>query len=281
MIRSAHLPHGFALLLRASLVPLRVRCKVNPPLQPSCDRQQRPLVGWIPGSPHNIEGCTTQPSTLNQGSSDRGAALETAFKIGFLIALFSLLAAVRRVARELRRRPSATVNQMANEVRVLKIIRPTLGLIFYAALFDWLLPGTRIAWAAFEASPALRWIGVAVCFASVAVIWWCFATLGPNYRGGVGLWDDHELVTAGPYSVVRHPIYTGFIALMLGIWAASASWLVGASGFLLTLSVPVFRLRIEELELRQRFTMRYAEYEQSTPRFFPRVFSPRKSGGST
>ena len=41
-------PNGFAVLLRASLVPLRVRCKASPPLRPSCDRQQQPLVRTRP-----------------------------------------------------------------------------------------------------------------------------------------------------------------------------------------------------------------------------------------
>ena len=40
-------PNGFAVLLRASFVPLRVRRKASPPLRPSCDRQQQPLVRLI------------------------------------------------------------------------------------------------------------------------------------------------------------------------------------------------------------------------------------------
>ena len=35
---------------------------------------------------------------------------------------------------------------------------------------------------------------------------------------------DPELVTTGPYSLVRHPIYTGMIAAMIGTALAVSLW---------------------------------------------------------
>jgi protein-S-isoprenylcysteine O-methyltransferase Ste14 len=192
-------------------------------------------------------------------------------KVVFGLVFFGLLGAVRGVARQLRKRPEGKVYQMPNEVSALRVIRPTLGLIFYLALFDWLLPGTRLPWAQLGTPLLVRWSGAGLCVLSVAIIWSSFAALGHNYRGGVGLWGDHELVTKGPYARVRHPIYGAFMLLMLGAGAMSTSWLVGTSGLLLTLSIPAFRLRIEERELKERFGSKYLEYERSTPRFLPRV----------
>lgn len=195
--------------------------------------------------------------------------MEVALKVVFGLVFCGLLGAVRGVAKQLRQRPEGKVNQMPNEVPALKVIRPALALIFYLSLFDWLLPGTRLAWAQLGTPLLLRWSGAGACVLSVAIIWSSFAALGRNYRGGVGLWSDHELVTTGPYSLVRHPIYGAFVLIMAGVWALSTSWLVGTSGLLLTLSIPALRLRIEERDLKERFGATYSKYEQATPRFLP------------
>jgi len=58
-----------------------------------------------------------------------------------------------------------------------------------------------------------------------------YGALGTNYRGGVDLYDAHELVTTGPYAVMRHPIYAGFVLLMLLVTLISADWVLGMSGW--------------------------------------------------
>ncbi|OBZ76521.1 hypothetical protein A0H81_03490 [Grifola frondosa] len=45
----------------------------------------------------------------------------------------------------------------------------------------------------------------------------CYRHLGRLFTFELALRDDHKLVTSGPYSIVRHPAYTGLILAMAGI----------------------------------------------------------------
>jgi protein-S-isoprenylcysteine O-methyltransferase Ste14 len=100
---------------------------------------------------------------------------------------------------------------------------------------------------------------------------WSFQQLGTNYRGGVGLYERHELVVRGPYAVVRHPIYAAFIAIMLLVLLLSANWVLGLSGLLLVSSIAVVRIPVEEEQLRERFGSAWADYSRQTGSLIPFV----------
>ena len=54
-------------------------------------------------------------------------------------------------------------------------------------------------------------------FVSAGLLSWTAArTLGRQWRFDAGLNQDHELVQSGAYRVVRHPIYTSMLCLLLG-----------------------------------------------------------------
>ncbi|KAF9238466.1 hypothetical protein BU15DRAFT_75164 [Melanogaster broomeanus] len=61
----------------------------------------------------------------------------------------------------------------------------------------------------------------------------CYRTLGTMFTFELSIRRDHKLITSGPYSVVRHPSYTGGIGIRLGSLLCSLnhhSWLVVCSG---------------------------------------------------
>lgn len=198
--------------------------------------------------------------------------MEATFKIVFFVVVAAALAALSPAGFALRRRPGAHINQTEHELPSLRVIRPVLGLVFYGALLDWLIPGTRLAWARIPLGVSWRWAGGVVAVLAVLLLWRAVVALGANYRGGIGLWDDHQLVVSGPYRWIRHPIYTAFVLVMLGVMGLSASWLVGLSGLALTSAIPALRLRREEQELAERFGEAFGEYRSSTAGFVPGVF---------
>jgi protein-S-isoprenylcysteine O-methyltransferase Ste14 len=86
----------------------------------------------------------------------------------------------------------------------------------------------------------------------------------PNGRGG--------LRTGGLYRYVRHPIYTGVLAVVLGITLGSRQW-VGLALGLATVGFFTVKARWEEARLTETFPG-YADYAAATPRFVP--FLPRR-----
>ena len=62
----------------------------------------------------------------------------------------------------------------------------------------------------------VRLLGVAVSLYAAGMLLWAAATLGRFLVPQAVVLSDHELVTAGPYRFVRHPAYSGDLALWLG-----------------------------------------------------------------
>ena len=65
-------------------------------------------------------------------------------------------------------------------------------------------------------SLALQLAGIVLCILGLAFAVWARILLGQNWRGIVTFKQDHELIPDGPYHLVRHPIYTGLLAAILG-----------------------------------------------------------------
>src|ERR1700719_2453850 len=59
----------------------------------------------------------------------------------------------------------------------------------------------------------VQWIAAILCMSGLAFCLWARATLGRNWSGTITLKEGHELIERGPYRFVRHPIYTGLLAM--------------------------------------------------------------------
>jgi protein-S-isoprenylcysteine O-methyltransferase Ste14 len=62
---------------------------------------------------------------------------------------------------------------------------------------------------------ALVWTGVVLCIAGLTFCIWARFTLGRNWSGIVTFKGGHELITRGPYALVRHPIHTGLLTMFI------------------------------------------------------------------
>jgi protein-S-isoprenylcysteine O-methyltransferase Ste14 len=114
---------------------------------------------------------------------------------------------------------------------------------------------------------------VVLAFVSGFLAVWARRTLGREWSFEARLVDAHRLVTAGPYSIVRHPIY----AAMLGLWIATAlavarPWgiLIGAPFMLLG---TMTRVKLEDALLRGAFGDTFEAWARKTPAVIP--FAPR------
>ena len=91
--------------------------------------------------------------------------------------------------------------------------------------------------------------------------------------------DDMKLVTNGPYSRVRHPMYAGFLLWGITWLLFTDNWFVGGALVGIVVLVVVFRLPDEEKILTEHFGDEYRQYMARTGRFIP--FGSRKGPDSS
>jgi protein-S-isoprenylcysteine O-methyltransferase Ste14 len=99
---------------------------------------------------------------------------------------------------------------------------------------------------------------------------WARVHIGRNWGTPMTQKDDPELVTSGPYHLVRHPIYSGILAAVVGT-AVALSWLwliaVALAGVYFLYSATV-----EERYMTEQFPDSYPEYKTSTKMLVPFIF---------
>ena len=94
--------------------------------------------------------------------------------------------------------------------------------------------------------------------------------LGQHWRLDAGLNADHELVRAGPYRVVRHPIYTSMFCMLLGTGLVLATPLPLLLPSLLMLAIGTeIRVRTEEKLLASQFGEQFLDYRRRVPAYIP------------
>ncbi len=118
-------------------------------------------------------------------------------------------------------------------------------------------------------SDALAWALVAVTALCFAFAWWARIHLGQLWSGFVTKKEGHRIVDSGPYTIVRHPIYTAIIAaaLCLAILHGDA---VALAGFALLTFGFWLKARVEENFLRQELGAEaYDAYARRVPMLVP------------
>ena len=115
---------------------------------------------------------------------------------------------------------------------------------------------------------AAFWIGAAVAVAGLLFAVWARRHLGTNWSRSVTIKQGHELITSGPYALVRHPIYTGILTGFVGS-AIALSEVRGVIVIVLVFLVFWSKLRREEEWMRSQFGDTYAAYAQHTAALVP------------
>jgi protein-S-isoprenylcysteine O-methyltransferase Ste14 len=116
----------------------------------------------------------------------------------------------------------------------------------------------------------LVWLGLALTAAGIAFAVWARLWIGPNWSGTVTIKEQHELIQGGPYRLVRHPIYTGFLLAFLGT-ALTYGEIRGLAGFLLAVLGFTLKLRTEESFMVQQFGDKYLDYKRRVKALVPFV----------
>ncbi len=142
--------------------------------------------------------------------------------------------------------------------------------LFLVALLLWLphFPVAFLGERFLPPAPWTFWTGAMLTLAGILFTIWARVYLGRNWSGIVTIKEGHELITGGPYRIVRHPIYTGLLLAFIGSAVAVGEW----RGVLaVALAVWAFwrKLRVEERWMREQFPGTYQAYCRSVPALIP------------
>jgi protein-S-isoprenylcysteine O-methyltransferase Ste14 len=129
----------------------------------------------------------------------------------------------------------------------------------------WTIPPTARCW--------MLALGSLLYFPGMCLIIWGRLVLGRNYFVSTGfgaqLFKEHQLITAGPYAIMRHPMYAGLIIASLGslfLYFTRTSLYFACFAPLM-----LVRARREEAVLAAEFGDQWKEYSKHVPAFIPRV----------
>jgi protein-S-isoprenylcysteine O-methyltransferase Ste14 len=101
-------------------------------------------------------------------------------------------------------------------------------------------------------SPLIMTAGLLVEASGLLLAIWARRHLGRNWSGEITIKVEHELIRSGPYKRLRHPIYTGLLAMYAGTAIVSGEWLA-VVGFALALFAYWRKIRLGEANLNVAF----------------------------
>lgn len=142
------------------------------------------------------------------------------------------------------------------DVRYHEFSRQGIGILLIAVFSYWASP-----------RPELFWAGTVVAVLGILVRLWASGFVVKN----------KELSTTGPYGLVRHPLYTGNILMLIGYSLANGGWwpwLVGA--FFLWFWYPP-AISYEDKKLHKIFGDAWLTWSSRTPALVPRTLNPGSS----
>ena len=147
----------------------------------------------------------------------------------------------------------------------------TIAMALIVILQPWLTPW--LGW-----TTTLRWglvlqiVGSILVLLSFGLHIWARRHLRRFYTERVEVQQDHQVVNTGPYAMVRHPVFTSFFLMAIGLFLLNPA--------LITLAIMFYtfwdfsRAAQQEEELLSKTLPDYTAYMAKTSRFLPRLRKP-------
>jgi protein-S-isoprenylcysteine O-methyltransferase Ste14 len=109
---------------------------------------------------------------------------------------------------------------------------------------------------------------LALCGFAFAI--WARRHIGRYWSARVTLKEGHKLIESGPYSLARHPIYSGLLLSMAATVTAIGT-VQSLCGYVLLVGALVFKLAAEERLLTANFGEAYKKYQKRVKALIPGV----------
>jgi protein-S-isoprenylcysteine O-methyltransferase Ste14 len=155
---------------------------------------------------------------------------------------------------------TTTLAPSAMDIATVQMLRKLGLLVMLASVSVLFLFGTSRWPTLVEAT--IEWVGIVLIFVCVCGRTWCSL-----YIGGRKI---SELVTAGPYSISRNPLYLFSVIGAVGVGAQLGSMAVAALAGLFAWAIHLLVVMQEERLLAVEHGDAYRAYLAAVPRFLPR-----------
>jgi protein-S-isoprenylcysteine O-methyltransferase Ste14 len=135
----------------------------------------------------------------------------------------------------------------------------------------WMLFDQNLHWLAWRFVPngqASLYTGLVLTILGLGFSVWARFSLGRNFSRKVTVTEDHKLKRTGPYGIVRHPIYSGFMLATLGTAIAFGA-VRGLVSFALVVLAWGYKSRIEEGLMIEQFRGQYEQYRREVKALIP------------
>ena len=167
-----------------------------------------------------------------------------------------------------KRRPNAPTEKRAPASRWGIALQ---GLAYFTVWFfqRWFWPPMLPAPPAVQ--DALSLVAIPLAIASSWLTVSAVRTLGKQWSIEARLTEKHRLIVAGPYSRMRHPIYTAMLGLLVATGLCVTYWPALLAAVILYGIGTVIRVRAEEKLLREAFGEDFEAYARYVPAILPRL----------
>ena len=139
---------------------------------------------------------------------------------------------------------------------------PIFGTQLWALGQRWTEPG----------NPFFIVTGGIIFFSGTTLRLYAIKTLGRFFTMEIGTREGHQMIQSGPYKLIRHPSYTGYFLMILGMGMAYQN----LYAFLIPLlQIGIFfskRIPQEELMLSQKFGEEHSSYQKRTKKLVPWIY---------
>jgi len=120
-------------------------------------------------------------------------------------------------------------------------------------------------------SQLVRWPGVVLAAIGYALIFLSGLFLGRQYSAEVTIQENHKLITAGPYRLIRHPRYLGVLLVTLGVSLVLRAW-AGLALAPFVLGLFLWRIADEEALMEREFGDEWQAYCRRSWRLLPYIY---------
>jgi protein-S-isoprenylcysteine O-methyltransferase Ste14 len=104
-----------------------------------------------------------------------------------------------------------------------------------------------------------EWFGYNLFLVGVAMRIWALRELGIHYDSQISIHPQHQVVTTGPYRLMRHPLHFGSTAQVLGLAFLAPIW-VGLPATIMAMVATLYLGHLEDHALRQNLGKNFEGY---------------------